>query len=175
MKVVMLLRHAKTMQAAPGMSDRDRPLLPRGQRDARLMGTAIVGQGTPDLILVSPARRTRETLSAILATVPASTPVRVVDALYGAAGTYLDLIAANAGNAARVLVIGHNPTIHATALALAQSGTRALREELAVKFPTCALAVSRLDIADWAELPTAGGELIALVRPRDLGATDAVD
>ncbi len=171
----MLLRHAKTMPATPGMSDRDRPLLPRGHRDAHLMGGAIVGQGAPDLILVSPARRTRETLADILASVSNATRVRVLDPLYGAAGTYLDLIAANAADAGRVLVIGHNPTIHATALALAQSGKRALREELAAKFPTCTLAVSRVEIDDWAELPASAGELIALIRPRDLGAADAVD
>ncbi|HVZ15108.1 MAG TPA: histidine phosphatase family protein [Bauldia sp.] len=175
MKVVMLLRHAKTMAAGPGMSDRDRALLPRGHRDARLMGSAIVEQGVPDLILVSPARRTRETLSDVLATVPNSTPVRVVNELYGAQGTYLDLIAANAGDAARVLVIGHNPTIHATALALAGSGNRAFRDELAAKFPTCSLTVSRVAITNWAELPTAAGELVAFIRPRDLGAADAID
>jgi phosphohistidine phosphatase len=175
MKFVMLLRHAKTIAATPGMSDRDRPLLPRGRRDARLMGAVIVEAGTPDLILVSPARRTRETLAEVLESVSNDTRVRVVDGLYGAPGTYLDLIAANAGDAGRVLVIGHNPTIHATAVALAASGKRALREELAVRFPTASLAVSRVDIGDWAELPTASGELSVFIRPRDLGAADAID
>lgn len=175
MKHLMLLRHAKAVPATPGISDRDRPLADRGHRDARLMGKAIVEAGAPDLILVSPAKRTRETLSDILASVPPSTRVVVVPEIYGASGTYLDIVARHGGDAARLLVIGHNPTIHATAVAIAATGDRKLREALAEKFPTGSLVVSRFAIDDWADIGDSRGELIAFIRPRDLGATDATD
>lgn len=175
MKHLMLLRHAKTMPATPGMSDRDRPLAERGQRDARLMGEAIVEAGAPDLILVSPARRTRETLSGIQTSVSPTTRVVVVPEIYGAGGTYLDIIAAHGDDAARLLIIGHNPTIQATALIVAASGDKALRAELAAKFPTGSLFIGRLNIDDWTDIRPNRGELVAFIRPRDRGATDATD
>ena len=60
-----------------------------------------------------------------------------------------------------VLVIGHNPTLHALALALTGRG-----DELD-RFPTGALATVALT-APWAELGEGTGELEALVVPREL-------
>ena len=57
-------------------------------------------------------------------------------------------------------------TIHATAVALAVKGERALRAAMAAKFPTSALAVIAIDTPDWHVKP---GELIAFRRPKDLG------
>ncbi len=173
MKHLYLLRHAKAVPAERGMADRDRPLTARGHRDARLMGTAIAEAGVPDLILCSPARRTRETLDGVVETLAAAPKVIIVDHLYdGRDATYDEVVAAHGGSALRLLIIAHNPTIHATAVALAIKGERSARAAMAAKFPTCALAVLALDIAEWRVRP---GELIAFRRPRDLGAADGED
>ena len=155
------------MPAERGMADRDRPLTARGHRDARLIGTAIAEDGIPDLILCSPARRTRETLEGIVETLAAEPKVIIADHLYdGRDVTYDEVIAAHGGGAVRLLVIAHNPTIHATAVALSVKGDRALRAAMAAKFPTSALAVIAIDTPDWHVKP---GELIAFRRPKDLG------
>ncbi len=149
------------------MADRDRPLTARGHRDARLIGTAIAEIGVPDLILCSPARRTRETLEGIVETLATEPKVTFADRLYDARdATYDDVIATHGGSAKRLLIIAHNPTIHATAVALSVKGDRALRAAMAAKFPTSALAVIAMDTADWQVRP---GELVAFRRPKDLG------
>jgi phosphohistidine phosphatase len=167
MKHLLLLRHAKTHPAERGMADRDRSLTARGHRDARLMGTAIAEDGVPDLILCSPARRARETLAGVIETLAAEPKVIIADRLYdGRDATYEDVIATHGGGAARLLVIAHNPTIHATAVALSARGERSARAAMAAKFPTCALAVLAIDTPDWHVKP---GELVAFRRPGDLG------
>ncbi len=149
------------------MADRDRPLTARGHRDARLMGTAIAEGGIPDLILCSPSRRTRETLEGIVETLASEPKITFVDRLYdGRDATYDDVIATHGGGAARLLVIAHNPTIHATAVALSVKGDRKLRAAMAAKFPTSALAVIAIDTPDWHVEP---GELVDFRRPKDLG------
>lgn len=167
MKHLLLLRHAKTHPAERGTADRDRSLTARGHRDARLMGTAIAQDGVPDLILCSPARRARETLEGVIETLAAEPKVMIADRLYdGRDATYADVIATCGGSAARLLVIAHNPTIHATAVALTMKGERSARAAMAAKFPTAALAVIAIDVPDWYVKP---GELIAFRRPGDLG------
>ncbi len=167
-KHLLLLRHAKAHPAERGVADRDRSLTARGHRDARLMGTAIAEVGVPDLILCSPARRTRETLEGVIETLALEPKVVFVDRLYdGRDATYAEAIAANGGSVGSLLVIGHNPTVHATAVALAAKGDRGLRAAMSAKFPTCALAVITCDTADW---KLKAGELIAFRRPKDLGS-----
>jgi phosphohistidine phosphatase len=150
------------------MADRDRQLTARGHRDARLMGSVIAESGIPDLILCSPARRARETLEGIVETLGTTPKVAIVDRLYDARDpTYLDLIGMHGDAAARLLVIAHNPTIHATAVALATKGDRAMRAAMAAKFPTCSLAVIASDTTDWW---LKSGELTLFRRPKDLGS-----
>jgi phosphohistidine phosphatase len=66
MHQMLLLRHAKSSRDEPNVSDQDRALAPRGRRDAALMRTAMQDLGlTPDLVLVSTARRTMQTLEVL--------------------------------------------------------------------------------------------------------------
>jgi phosphohistidine phosphatase len=172
MKHLLLLRHAKAEPGTGGMRDRDRPLAPRGHRDAELIGRALAAEPPPDLILCSPALRTRETLAGLLRPFVARPPVDLEEALYSGERDYIATIAAHGGDAGRLLVIGHNPTIHLTALALAADGDAALRLRLAEKFPTAALAVLALPIAAWRELAAGQGTLESLLFPRDLGGPE---
>ena len=177
MRDLLLLRHAKAAPGGPGVADRDRPLTPRGRRDAALVGAAIAAdEMVPDLVLCSPARRTRETLDAVLASLAPAPRVIVLDSLYGAAhGDYVGAIAEAGGHAKRLLVVGHNPTIHATALTLAGSGDKALRKRLLEKFPTAALAHIRLKGDTWAGTLAGSGELTSFLRPRDSADGEAGD
>jgi len=167
-KRLLLLRHAKALPGERGIRDRDRPLAPRGHRDAELMAPLVAAE-SPDLILCSPARRTRETLAGLANGDAATDNTIFVGDLYDATGNYLDIIAAYGGDAACVLVIGHNPTIQATALALAASGERALIGAVTEKYPTAGFAVLELDISSWRNLASASGRLTAFRTPREMG------
>jgi phosphohistidine phosphatase len=177
MRHLLLLRHAKAAAGGPGIADRERPLAPRGNRDAALIGAALAAEGMiPDLVLCSPTRRTRETLDGVVSRFPAAPRVIVVDALYAAAdGDYVDAISELGGTAKRLLVVAHNPTIHATALALAGSGDEALRSRLAGKFPTAGLALIAFKGNAWSATLPGSGELMQVLPSRDLGSAEADD
>lgn len=166
---LMILRHAKSDWAEPGRPDMDRPLAPRGERAAALMGGVLAEpELRPDGILVSPARRTRETLAGVLTGLgrPAP-PSTVIAGLYEpSAGNYHSVIAAHGGSARRLLLIGHNPSCHATALLFAGKGDRTGLAELAAKYPTAALAVIDFDLNAWADIAPRAGTLAAFLTPR---------
>ena len=66
MRQLLLLRHAKSSWDDASMPDRDRPLNARGRRSAAAMRQAMRNLGlSPDVVLVSTARRTMETLEAL--------------------------------------------------------------------------------------------------------------
>ena len=58
MKTLTVMRHAKSSWDPSGLSDRERPLNKRGERDAPVMGRRVADAGIrPSLILSSPAVR----------------------------------------------------------------------------------------------------------------------
>lgn len=171
MRQLLLLRHAKSSWADDELHDRDRPLSERGVRDAALMARALAERDLlPDRILASPARRVSETLARLRSYLPASTEIETVEKLYGLSGDYREVIAGSGAEAERLLVIGHNPLIQATALALVGKGDAAMRQRLATKYPTGALTVIGFESGTWSELAERSGRLIHFLRPRDLAA-----
>jgi len=65
LKILHLMRHAKSAWGQPGLADHERPLNKRGKRDAPRMGAALSARLTPLAVHVSPARRARQTLQGI--------------------------------------------------------------------------------------------------------------
>ena len=59
---VTLIRHGKAEISKPGVQDFDRPLVARGQINASVVGAFLATHRIlPQLVLVSPSARTRET------------------------------------------------------------------------------------------------------------------
>lgn len=169
-RTLMLLRHAKSSWQEPALPDFERPLAPRGRAAAQAMGQVLAERSwQPDLVLCSPAARTRETwalLAPALGTVP---PCRQLPSLYLATPAQLWRVLRRAPDEVeRLLVIGHNPGLEEFAAALIGSGDAALRKLLARKFPTAALAVLTLADATWAAATPGSGCLSAFLRPKDL-------
>jgi phosphohistidine phosphatase len=164
---LLLLRHAKSSWDDPSLADRDRPLAPRGHRAAARMANHLRSDvPRPDLVLCSPALRTRETLDR-MSNAFGDAEVVVDDELYGAGeGELLERLRAVDDRFETVAVIGHNPGIHDLAIALAGSGAELDRME--AKFPTGALAVLAFDRL-WRDVSPGGGLLEAFVTPKDLG------
>jgi len=172
-KIILLLRHAKSAWGQPGLDDHERPLNKRGERSAEAMAEHIVHNAPrPDLILCSTAVRTRQTLAPLvhrLAT-PAP-PIALEKGLYLASERELLVrLRAVPEEVGTVLLIGHNEGIGELARALTDDGEPAALARLREKFPTGALATLQLDEALWRDLAPGAAELLAFVRPRDLAA-----
>lgn len=162
---LLLLRHAKSSWDDPSLADRDRPLAPRGRKAASRIARHLGERDErPDLVLCSPATRTRQTLERL--SLDPSVRVEFNERLYAAsAAALLALLRALPASAGTVLVVGHNPGLEELALELAVPGPH--RERIAEKFPTGALATLAFDGA-WAELARGACTLVDYVVPRDL-------
>jgi phosphohistidine phosphatase len=167
MRRLMLLRHAKTERAEPGESDRDRKLMQRGREDAPVLGAYMAHHGlVPDLALVSPAARAQETWM-LLATAFAKTPrMQIDDRIYNSSPRNLLQVIAEPRKARRLLVVGHNPSLHEFALQLIAAGNIEAREQLREKLPTSGLVVMDLPIDDWALVHPHAARLERFVTPR---------
>ncbi len=169
MKTLYVLRHAKSSWASPDLADRDRPLAERGERDLKRLAGHIDRAGIrPEVVLCSPARRTRATFDGVRRAL-GQAQVRQDDALYGASGPdVLDLLRGLPARVDSVMVIGHNPGLEDLVELLADAGDDAAMQQLQSKFPTGALATLDLDVADWLSLAPRHGYLRQLVIPKEL-------
>jgi phosphohistidine phosphatase len=112
MRHLILMRHAKTEPWHEGIDDAARTLTERGRNEAALVGNALKRHGlVPDTVLLSSARRTRETWAQMAALFPGVRP-RVEDGLYLADADDIADFALSAGASDVLLLIGHNPGLH---------------------------------------------------------------
>jgi phosphohistidine phosphatase len=168
MHQLLLLRHAKSSWDDPKLSDRDRPLNKRGRRAAVAMREAMRDLGLyPDLVLVSTARRTQETLAALEPW--DETPlIEPMDTLYLATARHLlDALQGTNETVRSVMLIGHNPGIHELGVLLAGPRESDQSRRLREGFPTAALAEFAIG-NPWASLEAGGGQLVRFLTPRDL-------
>lgn len=176
MRQLLLLRHAKSAWDEPGLSDHARPLNARGRAGAAAIRRALQDLGLiPDVVLVSSARRTMQTLEALEPW--SETPlIEPMDRLYLASATQILSVLHGVSDTVRsVMVVGHNPGLHDLAMTLtgahAMSSNRHITRRLAEGFPTGALAEFTV-AARWAELGEGGGQLVRFLCPRDLPEVD---
>lgn len=141
------------------------------------MAKAIDSEGlVPDRILCSPARRTRETLAALLPYLGGEGRVSIDPKLYDSGPSdYLAAISRSGNDAGTLMVIGHNPAIQATAQLLTGDGEPGLAADLVAKYPTGALAVIDFGQAGWSRLDPHSGFLATFLKPRDLDPADGGD
>ena len=172
MKVLYLLRHAKSSWEDSAVEDHDRPLNERGIENASEMGRLMRREGyQPALVLCSSSTRTRETLERLA--LPDGVKVRYERALYLASRErMLEILQESDDALSSALIIAHSPGTEELALGLARSGGSQeedlLRDRISTKFPTAALAVLRFSGESWQDVTFGSGELRAFIRPRDL-------
>ena len=163
-RTLLLLRHAKSDYPA-GVADHERPLAPRGEREAGLAGDWLRAHAPAvDAVLCSTATRTRETL----ARTRVDAPVNYVDRLYDATpGAVIEEINRVDPDVETLLVIGHEPTMSSLALGLATTdgSNSTAAERISTKFPTSAIAVLRTAEA-WDQLTLNGATLVGFHVPR---------
>jgi phosphohistidine phosphatase len=172
MRQLLLFRHAKSSWDDARLKDHARPLNERGRRAAAAMAAQMRNLDlTPDVVLVSSARRTLQTLEP-MQPMDGSPVIEVMDDLYLAPWpALLDVLRKVPPTARSAMVIGHNPGLHDLALALLGPAGSALgaaaAQRLAAGFPTGTLAEFTL-AATWRDLGEGGGRLVRFLTPRDL-------
>jgi phosphohistidine phosphatase len=169
-RTLYLLRHGKSSWDDPSLDDFERPLNGRGRRAARSMAKHLAGAAvTPDLVLCSAAKRTRETLERLGKPLSES-QVLVERGLYAATHQrLLDRLRRVPEDARSVMVIGHNPGLERLArLLCGEDGEPQALGRLQTKYPTGALATLGLKVAGWPELDAGTCRLQAFVKPADL-------
>lgn len=171
MKRILLMRHAESSQAGPGSADFDRPLESSGREAAAGIGELLRQAGlTPDHILCSPARRTRETLEEMRAGWELRPPVAFEDGLYEAtSASLLDHLRSLSADRDTVLVVGHNPAVQEAARDLAGTGEPEEYARMKTGFPTGAVAILALEGESWIEAAPGRAILERFLTPTDLG------
>lgn len=161
---LLLLRHAKAERPQPGQTDHDRALTKSGHKDSVAMGGVVVAQGGADLVLCSDSVRTRETWEGARRAFSEEPETRLLRTIYEADETYLPILKAEGGDAHTILVIGHNPAIHETALLLASDLASEAGQVLSTRFPKAALAVLDSE-TPWDALAAGGMRLRQFILP----------
>lgn len=166
---LLVVRHAKAGYP-DGVSDFDRPLTERGERDAESVGAWMLRERmVPDVVLVSTAERAARTWERIAASLDGATPeVHAERRLYNAdADTVLELVREVGGDAHTVAVVGHEPGLSTLARSLADADTSDPEElaGLGDRFPTAGVVVLR-SRQEWSDTPLGGLVLSRVVVPR---------
>ncbi|WP_410562150.1 SixA phosphatase family protein [Amycolatopsis sp. cmx-4-61] len=160
---LIVVRHAKS-DWSDDLPDHERPLAPRGLRDAPRLGRWLAEEGhVPERVVCSTARRTRETWARVSGELPSPPLVEYDDDLYGADVPELLTAARRTPSGVTTLaLVAHEPGVSDVTLHLAGLGEET--RQVQTKFPTGAAAV--LATTDpWDALRSA--RLIAFFRPRD--------
>ncbi len=160
-KHLYLVRHAKSSWTDMSLSDFDRPLNTRGLRDAPEMGRRLKVKGiSPDTIVCSPARRTRQTLELILAELGGTMDAVLFDEnIYEAsAEALLQILQSLPDDCSSAMLVGHNPSIGWLAQELSDSRID--------RMPTCAIAAIELETGRWNEISTCAARLIDFDYPK---------
>lgn len=167
MRRLILFRHAKSVWPQ-GVPDKDRPLAERGRLAAPLMGAYIARHDlVPDLALVSPAMRTRQTWTYATGDWSKLPRVEFESAIYEAVAERLFRVVKDQDKAVKsLMLVGHNPGLADMMTLLV---TRNQRGELPGKFSTAGLAVIDLPVGDWADITPRLGTLERFVTPKSLG------
>ncbi|KMO97457.1 SixA phosphatase family protein [Streptomyces roseus] len=164
---IVLLRHAKADW--PQVADHDRPLAERGRKEAPAAGLKLAETGIAfDLALCSTAVRTRETWKLAVHEMPHRPRTSYEERLYDASlGELIALLNETSDEVENLLVIGHNPGMHALADALSGSaeGDAAVRMSR-TGFPTAAFAVVSFT-GSWKTVEHGVGTLLDFWTPED--------
>jgi phosphohistidine phosphatase len=163
-RTLMLLRHGKA-EPVVGVADRDRPLASMGRRQSEHAGvTCRARDVVPDLVVVSPALRARQTWEAFVHGWEIEPEVDIDRRVY--ANTVEDLLEVVMGTPQEfhtLMIVGHNPSIGELSRLLDEDESRRRGTAVADGYPTGTLTIFGLDVT-WARVAPGTGRLRAVVR-----------
>jgi|SRR5919108_567703 phosphohistidine phosphatase len=163
MKTLLMLRHAKSSWDDSSLDDHERPLNPRGRRDAPRMGALLRDTRlTPDVIITSDAVRAHATATAVADASGYRGDIMTEPLLYHASPDAIVAVlkSVSNANAKTLMIVGHNPGLEEfVELMTGESHD----------LPTAALVQLAVPVAKWRDLtPDTRATLVALWRPKEL-------
>jgi phosphohistidine phosphatase len=162
MRLLTLIRHAKSSWDSPGLSDFERPLNERGRRDAPLMATRVNATlPQPQRLVTSPALRAATTARCFAEQlgVPLR-DIRFESAIYDAGVPDLMRVVQSLDDSdLHVFMFGHNPGFSDLARRLAPCPFS--------EMPTCAVVSLELDAALWNTVRAGCGRVREYLYPKD--------
>jgi len=161
MRILYLLRHAKSSWADATLRDFDRPLKKRGREAAERVGLRMASENLSNpLIICSPAVRTRETAEIVLTSANLHVEPRFDERIYEASLRELvQIVTEIADDRDVVIMIGHNPGFEELLSFLTGEYRR---------MPTCALAKVGIGDVSWKDVRAGEGSLEWFIAPKEL-------
>ena len=163
------MRHGEA-EGRGAEGDEARALTPRGHEDCRRLAAHLKDQGAAwDTILYSSARRAHESAKLIAAAMDSPPALEVRPELYldGAEGLLVQLRALP-GSATAVLLVGHNPGLHALTRFLGDRSSGAMARRAVRESPPGTIAAFTCDIDDWTDLSPDRANLRDFITPDDV-------
>ncbi|HCP76330.1 MAG: phosphoglycerate mutase [Pusillimonas sp.] len=164
---LLLLRHAHAGFTQNGQ-DLERSLSERGLTEALEVGGLMATEGfVPDIAVISPALRTRQTWAQVQKRLPMAIQCLYESRVYEAGiSTLLDVLGAQPDSRQTVLVVGHNPGMQGLALKLTGRGSKNAVVRLRHEFPPASLAVITFqDTRRWVDIDERSGVLEHFMTP----------
>ena len=160
MKIMFLIRHAKSSWENEQIKDHERKLNKRGLRDASIMGEKLnTLHPAPEKILCSTAIRAKETVEFIK---EKWFPLKKVDytrQLYeGPTSVILNSIQSIPSSINSIALFFHNPMI--THLA------NLLDSNSIINIPTCGVVIMTSEKKDWQSIEVGSGKLVGFEYPK---------
>jgi len=169
MKTLVLVRHAKSSWDNPNLTDFQRPLNKRGQRDAPFMAKVFKKTGIKlEKIVASPAERTLTTaqIFADVLDYPFD-DIETESSLYDESFNYfLQVIRELDDSLSTVMIISHNPTITMMINYLTAYNLDNL--------PTCGCFGISLDVAEWNKVGKSSGKCLFYEYPKKYSKKDII-
>jgi len=161
MLTLYLLRHAKSSWDDASQQDFERPLNNRGRKACAVIGEVIEEKGIDfDLVLVSTALRTRQTIELVKEWAKLRGEVRYDERIYEATvSQLLEVISQVDNDRKSVLLVGHNPGLE---------GLLTLLTGEDVRVTTANLAKIKIKATKWSANLANKGTLDWIVRPKEV-------
>ncbi len=161
MKRIFLIRHAKSSWDESGVSDFERPLNKRGNRDAPFMAAILKKDKVkPDLIISSPAKRAITTAETFAEELDCpSKKILTEISIYESGIKELETIVQSIPEDNKtVLLFGHNPTLTFYA--------NHLGDKFITNIPTCGIVGIELKVKSWHEVERGKGKTFLFEFPK---------
>lgn len=162
MRNLYILRHMEP-ESSGAADDHKRALTEKGMADAQITAQIMREEHImPALILCSDARRTVQTCAAFRDVWPEAQVMYREDLYLADPGDLYEIIKSADDIATTLMVIGHNPGLHALVNFLAGAGPVTARQEIAVGYPMGTLTIFECPCENWDGLMPAENKLAAL-------------
>lgn len=162
MKQLILVRHAKSDHSFD-LEDFDRPLNKRGLRDAPIIAEYLKQNfPKPDIIISSPAKRTKTTTEIISKTLQIATEQIVFEEKLYLCYTsdYFEIINAQDNKYNTIMIVSHNPGTTEFSNILTGSKIDIV--------PTCGAINIQLQVENWSRVEPYSGKLVDFIYPKKI-------